>query len=119
MHTNRNLPSVIVLDMSSLDRWKLLLNVNDNMFRQIIECLLLTYPDSGYTDGLWYIMDKHIDMDFMDVRALEELSIRFDELSFDMDMVIQGYLGPHIRDYSYMTMLEPYGAAFKLFPLNK
>lgn len=111
---NNPIPSIIVIDISSLDRWKVLLNVNDDMFRQIIECLLLTYPDSGYTDGLWYIMESHIDMDFMDVRALEELSIRFDELSFDMDILIQSYLGPHLRKYSYITMLEPHGAVFKL-----
>lgn len=112
---NNTAPDIVVVDLSTLDRWKYLLNVvSEAMFNEIVDCLLITYPDSGYTDGIWYIMDSHIDMDNVDMMVLEELGVRFDELSFEMDRLIQGYLGPGFRNYKYLTKLEPHGAVFKL-----
>ena len=108
-------PDIVVVDLSSLDKWKHLLNVvSEVMFNDMLDCLLITYPDGGYTDGLWYIMDRHMDMDSLDIMVLEELGIRFDELSFEMDRLIQWYLGPGFRNYKYLTKLEPHGAVFKL-----
>lgn len=107
-------PDVVVVDISSLDRWKYLLNINnETMFKEIIEYLLLSYPYNRYTDGLWYIMDSHMDMYSVDPIVLEELGVRFDELSLDMDRLIQWYLGKYFHKYKFLTMLEPHGAVFK------
>jgi len=107
------LPEYVIIDVSDLRVWVDRLHLPESVVRDLIIIMMHGYPYGQYTDGLFVVLENHLNFDNMAASHLDNLEITMMQMCENADSVIAIKLSGYDDQYKFVSWLEPWSVVFR------
>lgn len=107
------LPEYVIIDISELSIWVDKLHLPESVVRDLIMIMMHGYPYGQYTDGLFVVLEKHLNFDNMAASHLDNLEIMLEQMCQHADSLITMKISGYEDAYKFVNWLEPWSVIFR------